>query len=268
MGFVLATAFVMVRLNTIHAIMRTYSRMISCSFLAISLIALPYFLNPLNAALPLCLSIIFTLLFFSYQDKTAVGIVFLTFVVLSIASLIYIKILLLVPILWIIIATRMMAMSPRVFFASLLGIVTPYWFYAAYCLYADRIDTLTDHVTGIADFTNISDISTLSLSDIAIFVIVTLLFFLGMTHFILTSHNDKIRTRMIFESFIITDIALLAFIILQPAEMECLVPMMAVGVSPLVAHYVTYTSSRLSNLSFLGMILIVVLSTAYHLWTL
>ena len=73
---------------------------------------------------------------------------------------------------------------------------------------------------------------------------------------------------MIFESFIITDIALLAFIILQPAEMECLVPMMAVGVSPLVAHYVTYTSSRLSNLSFLGMILIVVLSTAYHLWTL
>ena len=49
LALIIATTMVMVRLNTIHAIMRTYSRMVSCSFLAISAIALPYFINPTDA---------------------------------------------------------------------------------------------------------------------------------------------------------------------------------------------------------------------------
>ena len=149
LALILATTLVMVRLNTIHAIMRTYSRMVSCSFLAISAIALPYFIAPANAALPLCFSIIYTLLFFSYQDNSAVGIIFLAFLVLGIASLIYIPVLFLVPIFWIIISTRMLAMSPRTFFASILGLITPYWFAAAYCLYAANIDLLTNHIAAI-----------------------------------------------------------------------------------------------------------------------
>lgn len=268
LALIIATTMVMVRLNTIHAIMRTYSRMVSCSFLAISAIALPYFINPTDAALPLCFSIIYTLLFFSYQDNSSVGIIFISFLILGVASLIYIPVLFLVPILWIIISTRMMSMSARSFFASILGLITPYWFAAAYCLYNANIDMLISHITAIANFTPVADFESLEIRDIAIFAIVMLLFITGSIHFIRTSHNDKIRTRMIYESFIIMTLALIVFAALQPSEIPQLVPIMSISVSPLIAHYITYTNTRLTNLSFVGIVVIVVLTLAYHIWTL
>ena len=73
---------------------------------------------------------------------------------------------------------------------------------------------------------------------------------------------------MIYESFMIMNLALIVFIALQPTQMPQLIPIMAVSVSPLIAHYITYTNTRLTNLSFIGFIVIVILSLAYHIWTL
>ena len=162
----------------------------------------------------------------------------------------------------------MMSMSARSFFASILGLITPYWFAAAYCLYNANIDMMISHITAITNFTPIADFESLEIRDIAIFAIVMLLFITGSIHFIRTSHNDKIRTRMIYESFIIMTLALIVFAALQPSEIPQLVPIMSISVSPLIAHYITYTNTRLTNLSFVGIVVIVVLTLAYHIWTL
>ena len=45
---------------------------------------------------------------------------------------------------------------------------------------------------------------------------ITLLAVIGAVHFLRTSYADKIRTRMIYESFIMLDIVSFLFLVLQP----------------------------------------------------
>ena len=264
LGLIMATTFVMARLNTVHAIMRTYSRMPSCSFLAICAICLPCFLLPSTAMLPLCFCVACFLLFQTYQDKTATGIIFVVFAIIGASSLLFIQMLFLVPIMWIVMGTRMMAMSARTFWASILGLITPYWFAAVWFFYSSDIIQLVNHITSIADFSPLGVYSWDVFS--LMFVLILLLCIIGTIHFVKTSHNDKIRTRMIYESFIFFNIAITAIIILQPVHMPKLLPIMAVSASPMLAHYATYTHSKFSNITFLLIVLLAIFSAAYHLW--
>jgi len=265
LAVILLTSWLMVRLNTIYALMRVYSRMISCSFLALSLIIMPVVVPLEGALLTLGMAIIYLLMFSCYQDKDTIGRIFLTFIVVGLISLLYIRVLYFLPFLWFILSTRMMAMSWRGFFASLLGLITPYWFAAVYCFATNKIPWLINHLTDVAVFTPIFDNAPTSVVDICMPAIIIVIVIMGIIHFINTSHNDKIKTRMIYESLIIINIAIIIFMVLQPVRISFLLPMLIVSGSPLVAHYVTYTNTRLTNLSFIVMLILVIGTSMYYI---
>ena len=265
-ALVICTTWIVARTNTIHAIMRTYTRMMACSFLSMSLICLPYFIDPRGAGMALGFAMIFFFLFSTYQDKASVGTVFVTFAMVGFTSLLYVKTLYLVPILWIVLLSRMMAMSPRTFGASLFGLAAPYWFAATYCMAFADIDVMVRHLSGLWQLSPIPDWESVTLGAVAMFSIVVVLMLTGVIHFVNTSHNDKIKTRMIFESYMLMCAALTVFIVLQPKDVALLLPALIVTTAPLLAHYITYTETRLTNLSFLAMIALTALATWYHLW--
>lgn len=62
----------------------------------------------------------------SRQASRRMGV--LRFVAIGVASVFYVELMWLVPILWILLTTNVLAMSLRTFIASILGVALPYWF--------------------------------------------------------------------------------------------------------------------------------------------
>lgn len=257
----------MLALNANNALLRIYSRMVSCSYMVLALMTGILFVPVQTAAVPLCMSFFYLILFQAYQDKAASGTVFYAFAMIGIASLFFVQILFFVPLLWIMLFSNILAWSTKTFCASILGLLAPYWFVAAYCVYASRMDEFCAHFVLLGQFGNIADISSLTLNHYITFAIVVVLAMTGIIHFFRNSFKDKIRTRMFFEMFMQMTIASVVFIVLQPQHYDALMGIMVVSTAPLIAHFLSLTYTRWTNYAFFAILLVVLVDTFYNTWT-
>lgn len=262
--FVISTVLMMT-LNNANALIRIYSRMVSCSFVALTCAA-PFLFSSLESSVTqTCLILFYLSILRSYQDKKAPGIVFYSFLCLGIASLFFVQTLYFVPFLWIMMASNMMAMTHRMFWASVIGLATPYWLAAGYYAYTEQLPLLLDHFTELAIFAPLSGYELPDTPRIATFALVAVLTAIGIIHYMRNSYLDKIRTRMIFEMFITMDILALIFIVLQPQHFDVLLPLITINTSCLFAHYVALTRTRLTNITFIIVCLATAALTIYNL---
>ena len=146
------SSFLMMELNNANALIRIYSRMVSCSFIAFVMMA-KFLLVSLPCGIVQLFFIAFFLFFFkAYQDKRATGTVFYAFAMLGIASTQFVQILYFLPIALVLLFTNILAGTARTLCAALMGVLTPYWFVGGYCVYADKLDALVGHVQGLWTF--------------------------------------------------------------------------------------------------------------------
>lgn len=262
----LMTTLTMVELNNQHTLIRTYSRMLSCSYLVLSVAALPLFVHLDTCIVQLCFALTYLFMFRAYQDKSAISSVFNAFFFIGVASIWFVQILFLVPIWWIILRFYIMGMGWRTFWASLLAVITPYWFVGGYYIYRHDVDTLIHHFSSITDFAPLFDFQSISLLNLLTLCFISALGIIGMLHFLLNSSKDKIRIRLFFSSFMLMMAATIVFIILQPTHLPNLLPALIVSVSPLIGHYITFTGSRLSGITCLALFIITLTITGYQLW--
>ena len=160
-----------------------------------------------------------------------------------------------------------MAFSPKTLAASLIGIVAPYWFIAAYYAYMDMLPQLGIHFLGLLQFAKPFCFDALNYHHIVTLAFITLLALVGTVHFLMYSYQDRIKTRLFFEIFITLDICCFLFIVLQPQHFDYLLSMMIIFTAPLIGHFITLTHSRLSNLFFLLILFASLFITAYNSWT-
>ena len=258
--------YLMAELDNRNALMRTYSRMISCSFLILNTANIYIFRNYTTSIIQLSTAICYLAFFASYQDKRAMGKVFVAFVAIGSASVLFIQILFFVPILWIILASRIMAMNIRTFLASLVGIVTPYWLLEGYNIAIGKPLQMIHHFIEIAKFDAPFVLpSGDNTYPIVVFSFMLLLVLIGGIHYLRTSYKDKIRIRSLYEILLIMSICSLFFIAIQPRHWAYIIPMLTVSVSPLIAHYITFTQTRLTNLSFFILMVLTVALTVFNL---
>lgn len=261
-----ASSYLMVELNNANALIRIYSRMVSCSFMTLTTITMYEFASWEPAAVTLCMAGFYTFAFRCYQDGKAPGLIFYAFVCLSLASLAWVQVFFFLPLLWIVMAVNLMAMSARTFSASLLGIILPYWFYAAWCAATGNMQLFVDHFTAIAEFHRIADISNITIPQAASVVFIFILALIGMVHFLHTSYNDKIRTRMLYEIFITIDIAAFLFLVLQPQHLQPLLGIIIVNTAPLIGHFVALTHTKFTNITFIVALVLAVALFIYNQW--
>lgn len=251
------SAYLMAELNNRHALIRMYSRMVSCSFLVLATLAASAAGGTSWAAgtadvwiMQLCFIVAYLFLFSSYQDKRAQGKMFYAFMMIGVASTLFVQALFFVPLLWVLTATNLMAFSSRNLWASIIGLTVPYWFYGGYCALTGNIGYLTAHfapdawlkplfITGGADAATIA--------TTAFIVTVTVI---GAVHFIRNSYKDKIRTRMLYEMLITVTAFCLAFMLLQPGHLPMLMGILIIHSSILAGHFFALTSTRLTNITF------------------
>lgn len=261
------STYLMVELNNSNALLNMYSRMVSGSFIALTMTAPFLFQYIAPWVVQLCLVAAYLLLSRCYQDRYAQGTVFYAFLCIGVASVFFIQILFLVPVLWVLLAVNLMALSWRNFWASLLGLLTPWWFLSGYYVFVGNPAAIPTYVVDIARFDIPFQNVELDLHRMATFAFVSVIALTGIIHYLRNSYKDKIRTRMIYEMLITMTCALFAFIILQPRHFDMLLPMFTVSAGVLIARYISQTNTRLTNLSFILIELLTVALTVYNLIT-
>lgn len=247
-ALLIASTVMMAELNNSNALIRIYSRMVSCSFLVMTSMSL-FLFRTINVAVVQITFITFLLfLLRTYQKPNATGLTFYAFCALGIGSIVFPQILLFLPVLWIVMAVCMQSFSPRVLLSSVFGIITPYWFVVAWLIYIDNIDWLGSHFLSVFQFCKPFFAAGVGLHEWLTFAFVLLCAIIGGVHFVLFSYQDRIRIRMIYELFITLNCITVIFAILQPQHFDFLLGMSIVLTAPLIGHWLALTHSRLSNI--------------------
>lgn len=258
------SAYLMAELNNRNALIRMYSRMVSCSFLVLGTMAAPAIGRLEVFAVQLCFIAAYLLLFASYQDKRAQGRMFYAFMFIGAASAVCPPSLLFVPVLWVLAATNLMAMSWRNFWASAIGLITPYWFIAGYCAITGDMTIplrLADSFTQAMDTArHMPEPGALVSFAVTLLAAVT-----GAVHFMRNSYKDKIRTRMIYEMLITLAAFTAALAVLQPANAGQLTGILIVNASILAGHFFALTCTRFTNIAFILLALLALAATAFNM---
>ena len=260
------SSFLMMELNNANALIRIYSRMVSCSFLVLAVMSRFLFVDTMCCVVQMCFIAFYLILFSVYQEKSAVGSIFYSFAMIGIASTVFVQILFFVPVIWILLCTNIMAGSIRGFVASLLGLLVPYCFWATYGLYTGNVADVAEHLTGIAAFGGMERWLAVPLPQLLCNVFVVVLAVVGMIHFRLNNYKDKIRTRMLFEIFSVMSILTIVFLVLQPQHMHFLLAILIVSASPMVGHFIALTNTFLTNIAFYVIVVVSILLTALNIW--
>jgi hypothetical protein len=247
-ALLIASTVMMAELNNTNALIRIYSRMVSCSFLVMTSMSL-FLFRTINVAVVQITFITFLLfLLRTYQRPNATGLTFYAFCALGMGSIVFPQVLLFLPALWIVMAVYMQSFSPRVLLSTIFGIITPYWFVVAWLFYTDNIDWLGTHFLSVFQFGKPFFASGVGLHEWLTFGFVLLCAIIGGVHFAMYSYQDRIRIRMIYELFIILNALTVIFAILQPRHFDFLLGMSIVLTAPLIGHWLALTHTRLSNI--------------------
>ncbi|MGI6222532.1 MAG: hypothetical protein ACOYJG_02865 [Prevotella sp.] len=260
------STLLMVQLNSINALIRIYSRMVSCSFLVLTSMVTFVFPQILGAVMALCFIGFLLIVCYAYQKPRAAGTVFYAFCCIGIASLFSVHVLWYLPILWIVLTFNIMALSARTFVASLLGLLTPYWFSLLWFGFTGNMEWYATHFMALADFSTPFDLTLWNTHQLVTFIFIILLALISAVHFFGSSYKDKIRTRMIFEMLLILAGFTMLFLLLQPTLYDPLIRIFIITTSPLVGHYLALTNSRVSNVTFIIMSVLALGITFWNLW--
>lgn len=263
--FVLSV-LLMVELNNSNALIRIYSRMVSCSFIVLSV--MPTFLmdSIREAACATLMTAAYLPLFHSYQNRAAAGPVFYSFLLTGIASLFYVHILVFIPVIWLMMATNLQSMSRRTLAASLIGTVTPYWFATLYYIYYASPAEALDHFRPLTVMPQLPDYTPMTVGMMLTAAFMAVIAITGTVHYIRTSYNDKIRTRMIYNCFILMTVTAAALLAAFPQHYDMLTRMLAINIAPLAAHFLALTKTRITNIAFCIIVAAAVAITVYNLW--
>jgi len=260
------SALLMIQINNRNSLLRIYSQMVSCSFLVLSAITCFLFPNISGAIVMLCVLACYVTLFRAYQNKHAAEYIFYSFIFIGIASIPFIQIVFFVPVLWILIATNIMALSWKSFWASIFGLIVPYWFAGGYYFLKGDAETFWNHFREIAVFQPPFDYTQINEHQMITFIFITTLALVGIIHFLRNSYKDKIRTRMLYEFFIVMDICSFIFIILQPQHYDFLLRIMIINTAPLIGHFIALTRTWFTNAIFCLICILSLVITGYNLW--
>ena len=208
----------------------------------------------------------FLILFSTYQDQQAAGKTYYAFLALGCSSLLYAEYLYYVPLLWVLMISRLNSLSWRTLVASILGIITPYWFVSLWLFYIWDFTPLTDHLSDLNSFVLPANYLAVTLEQLLVYIFLAVVSITGIIHFWQYSYEDKIHIRQLFGFFIAVNLLTLLFIALQPQQFNAFIRIVIICASPIVAHFMTLTHSRITNIAFFVILSTCIIITFINLW--
>ena len=272
------TAYVVMEMTTVYALLRVRSRLNSVIFLL--LMAVCGFLHSIQSSsiMTLLLAITLYAMFHSYEKYDATGSIFYASLCLSLSSLLWPPILLVALLLILSQQIFLRSFSWRMFGAWCIGLLLPYWLWLAVALFTEDINPFLSHVVAIIapfhqpfywhwiiDLTQTSDWhgftegfserwAPMVLNHRPHIIAFTYVFVLGLTgliHYLRNSYNDKTQVRMCFNVILTLQVVLFLWILLQPVYFNRLFPLFILTTAPAASHFFTLTRTWLTNAWFI-----------------
>lgn len=271
MGWVLCavTAYICMETNSVQAIIRIRTRMMACAWLILA--SCLAFMHPLEAPAisAVCMAMSYYLLFRCYQLYNPAVWTFHSFLFLGIGSFFSAVLLPMALLYFIYLIGFLRSFTWRGFWAGILGLVTPYWCWSAWCFYTDNTDSLIDFATThfLWKHTSWHALLNMPFNWKLSAGIVILLSLVSLIHYLHTRYNDKIQVRMILYIYTTQTILLIFYLLLQPHEYQNTMALLVVSACPIIAHYFSLTRTWVSNAFFILSLLLCGIMAYYNLWT-
>lgn len=260
------TCYLMVELSNSNALLRVRSRMVTSSFIILSGAAGCLFGTVAATVAQLFAVIMLLILFTTYQDTASPGRTFYAFAALGVSSLFFWPAIFYVPVLWVMMATQLQSLSWRTWLASLIGLLTPYWLWTAWLLYQQDLQPLVVHFEELTHWTFPPAYGSIGVGRLVALGFTLALAATGAIHFWTRSYEDKIRIRLLYGFFTTMTVYSTLLLALLPHHYEPLMRLLLVTASPLIAHFFTHTSSRLTNVTFIATIVAAVAITMLNIF--
>lgn len=252
--------YLLAELNNANVLLRISSRMLSSMLAILLMVAVQCHTFQPGLVIMLFLLLSFFSLFSTVQLQSPM-LTFVSYLLVSVASLLFPKLLLLIPVYWGL-SGSLRSFSFRCFIASLLAVVLPYWVFFAVAFATDHLGVFISHFATFADW-HWGEYSQLSLFDTLTFLFVFILYVVGVIDFYRNNFLDKTRVRIIYNVVIVHAFTLILFIALQPQHFTLLLPSLLVDVAIVYGHFFALTYTRFShilNLILLTMMIALLLS--------
>lgn len=262
-----AAAAIVTAINNREAFLPFYSQSVPSVFLMLITALFATSPSPSSAICATGFSALLLLLLTSYQDHMAPGTVYYAFVMLGLVSVFFPQALCYLPFLWLVMRTKLMNLGPRTFFASLLGIITPYWFLLGYWAVTQDLSSIPSHFQELKAFGPLFHYASLTPWQWTALGMTAFLGIVSVVYFFCTSYSDKIRTRLFNEGFTLLFFVTLGFLALQPSFYPELMAVLIVMISPLAGRMLALSHTKLSNMFFMACVVICILYTLIALWT-
>lgn len=260
------TVYMLAELNNVFSLIGRRSTL-HCALFLLFCAAFPAFgHNPTALSLFACFTVALYSLCHCYQRRLAVQAAAWLFFALGLGSLSFPPILLFAPFfffaMWV-----LQGLSPRTFFAGLIGLLLPYWFFFTWAFLTDRLSLFLQmgqafipaHGAGYA------------VVPLQVWLVMgwAVLVFVGSTAYVvLNGYKNKIRTRMFLHTHLwLVAYALLWWVLFPSACVALSVPVLS-GVCVLAAHAAVLSDSRMSNVLFVIALLALSLITVSNVWML
>ena len=258
-----ATGYFLIVLNNTFALIRMRASVqTAIYFLLVTVCPTLHQLHAGNVAAAALLASFF-FLFRSYQQMQPSGMLFHTFVCLGVGSLLFPPLLYLIPLYWIG-SYMFQSLTPRSFFASIVGLLLPYWFLLSYVAWQQQWSLFSALATKCLPFGD--TLQVLQPWERGTLSYLALLFVVSAAHCLLASLDDKLRARAYLQFLILLNLMLFVGVCFFPAYCTCWIALLLIGVSILAGHLFVLTHSKISNLFFLCALIGLALLFVYNIW--
>lgn len=241
--------YVVIETNNRYRLIRVRSRMNSVVFLSL-FTAFPALHDDALALMPAA-AVLFALfvLFRAYGSTRTQSHLFLTFLLLGSAALVFPPLLLFVPFVLFTAQVQLRVLTPAAVGGALLGLTLPYWFYAAAVLPTVDFDLteLPARLWALMPALPHPERFGVSWNGILPFAAVLVPGLGGTLHYFRTSYNDKISTRQYLYTLTVWQIPGVLLAVLYPECAGTVLPLLIALYAPLVGHHLTLARGRAAD---------------------
>ena len=260
-GCVALVVYLMAELNNANVLLRVNSRMLSSMLVLLLLFVYPCLdFQPGSVVMFLVLLSYFPLMA-SYQHPNPIY-AFETFLLISLASLVFPKMLWLTPLYWFL-QSYLRTFSIRCFAASVLALILPYWIYAGVAFVQGLWPDFMAHVCSVVDV-KWEVCAFLDVRNMLTFGFVLILFVSGTIDFFVNRLKDKTRTRILYNSMIIHGIYISVLILYFPYLFWTFLLLLLIDTAIVFGHYFTLTHTKFSHIYCLVLLLIALAFGVYR----
>lgn len=245
LGMTVLSVYALAELNNRQSLLRISSRLISSMYALLMGVAVTCHGFDMSQVVALLLILSFFPLFAAYHTSSQTH-VFVSFVLLSLASFIMPGIMLLAPFYWICFVW-VRSLTFRCFVASLLGLVVPYWLYGGVLILFDDyagLWALADQYVQLPwlRFPGVS------IYDLALLLFNVAILLAGYVDLNMRSYLDKTRTRVLFSVVTVHTVGVLVTALLLMPLLHQLLPVIMVNTAIIGGHFFALNYSRLAHI--------------------